>query len=327
MLTPDSLTSAILFVIVGLVALAGGGEWLVRGAVATARHLRLSPIVIGLTIVAMATSLPELAVSLAAELRQGSTDVAIGNVVGSNMFNIAVILGAIALFFPPLFSGGEFRLDIAAMAFSAAMAVVVSRDGSVGHIEGFALLVMLVIFLAYRARSARNRDEEAVDEKGIAEELERAPRGLSRAIALIVAGSVVLTVGADIMVRGAVEIARQVGVSERVIALTLVSAGTGLPELATAIVAGYRRHAAVAVGNVIGSNIFNVFGILGLVSLVSPVEVSDLIRTRDMWWMFAFSLAVLGLALVPILVRGRAASRLVGLGAMAAYVVYLSTLL
>jgi len=329
-MTPETLISAIAFVVAGFVALAFGGEMLVRGAVAMAKRLQISTIVIGLTIVAMATSLPELAVSLAAELRQGSADVAIGNVVGSNIFNIAVIFGVIALFFPPLRFGGKYRIDVGIMTVAAAIAFIVARDGQVGWDEGIALLVFLTMFLVFRARSARNRDDEEVDEPGIEEELDRAPKGRSVAMSIvtIVVGAAILTVGADVLVRGAVKIAELAGVTERVIALTLVSAGTGLPELATAVVAGIRRHSAVAVGNVVGSNIFNVFGILGTVALVSsPVEVTGLIAGRDMLWMLGFSVVALVVALIPALGRYRPVSRLIGLGALTAYVVYLSTLL
>jgi cation:H+ antiporter len=321
-----SLPVAILMVLAGLAILAVGGEVLVRGAVALAKKLRVSTAVIGLTVVALATSLPELAVSLLAALR-GSPDVATGNVVGSNIFNMAAILGLTAIFFPPLrFIASMIRFDVAIMFIAAALAVVVSRDLTVGRHEGFVFLLLLTAFLVYRVRTARR--VEPVE--GAAEEIEAEVgahetkvSGVGGSVTLILLGALMLTGGAEVLVRGAVRIAELAGVSERVIALTLVSAGTGLPELATAIMAGIRRHAGVAVGNVIGSNIFNVFGILGTVALVQPIPVAVQIAGRDMWWMIGFCLV----AVIPVIHRGRRISRFEGALAVAAYVLYIATLL
>ncbi len=318
-----SLPVAIVMVLAGLAILAVGGEVLVRGAVALSKKLRISTAVIGLTVVALATSLPELAVSLLATLR-GSPDVATGNVVGSNIFNMAVILGITAIFFPPLrFVASKIRFDIAVMIVAAGAAVFVAQDRMVTRGEGIVFLVVLTAFLIYRIRSAR----EMADTGGeIARELEThetKASGLAGSVSLILLGALMLTGGAEVLVRGAVTIAEVAGVSERVIALTLVSAGTGLPELATAIIAGIRKHAGVAVGNVIGSNIFNVFGILGTVAIVKPIPVADSIVTHDMAWMLGFCLV----AVVPILKPGRRISRFEGVLAVGVYLVYIATLL
>jgi cation:H+ antiporter len=299
---------------------------LVRGAVALSKKLRVSTAVIGLTIVALATSLPELAVSLLAALR-GSPDVAVGNVVGSNIFNLAAILGLTAILFPPLrFKANLIRFDVFVMLGAALLAVGVSRNLVVGRGEGILFLVLLSAFLVYRVSQARKADPGAIDEGALEEELkthEAGVGGVAASVGLILLGAAMLTGGAEVLVRGAVRIAELAGVSERVIALTLVSAGTGLPEMATAIMAGLRKHAAVAVGNVVGSNIFNVLAILGTVAVVSPVDVAPRIATWDMWWMIGFSV----LALYPVLHQNRRLSRIDGVVALVAYGLYIVTLL
>jgi len=324
-----SLPIALLLVVAGLAILAAGGELLVRGAVAVARQLRMSPAVIGLTIVAMATSLPELAVSVLAALR-GSPDVAVGNVVGSNIFNVAAILGLSAILFPPLlFRARMIRFDVGIMMLAAVLCLGVSRNRLVGRPEGIVFLVLLAAFLVYRGRQARQLDAEPDEAVGeLTEEVQTlaaraGARGVAVSMALIVVGAAMLTGGAEVLVRGAVRLAEIAGVSERVIAVTLVSAGTGLPELATSIIAGIRRHAGVAVGNVIGSNIFNVLGILGTVAVVRPVPVSDQLAVHDMLWMIGISLV----AVYPVVRPGRRITRLGGALALAAYVVYVMTLL
>jgi len=315
------LIPAILATVAGFVLLAFGGEVLVRGAVSVSRRLGISTAVIGLTVVAMATSLPELAVSLAAVLH-GSSEVAVGNVVGSNIFNMAVILALTAVLFPPLqFRAKLIRLDVAVMTGTVMLAVVMARDGAITMREGVILLSLLAAFLLYRARSARDADE--TDIAAELEPREASPPGLIRAFALVAGGAALLTVGGEVLVRGAVVIAEAAGVSERVIAVTLVSVGTSLPELATCIMAGLRGHSAVSIGNLIGSNIFNTCGILGTVAVVRPVHVAQAFIDRDMWWMMGFCLV----AIVPAILRGRGISRADGVLALGAYLVYLVTLL
>ena len=322
------LPAAILLALAGFVLLAFGGELLVRGAVSVSRRLGISTAVIGLTVVAMATSLPELAVSLVAALR-GNPDVAVGNVVGSNIFNMAVILAVTAVLFPPLrFRANLIRFDVAFMTATMALAVALARNGEITLPEGVLLLALLAGFLVYRARNARRPDipEGEADERDIAAELaplERSRLGTARAFALVLAGAALLTGGGELLVRGAVTIAELAGVSQRVIAVTLVSVGTSLPELATCVMAGVRRHSAVAVGNLIGSNIFNTCGILGTVAVTRTVGVAQPFIARDMWWMLGFCLV----AIVPAVMRGRGISRMDGLVALGAYVVYLTTLL
>jgi cation:H+ antiporter len=321
-----SLPLAILLVIAGFIVLAGGGELLVRGAIRISRQLRIAPVVIGLTVVALATSLPELAVSLMAALR-GSPDLAVGNVVGSNMFNIAVIVGITAVLFPPLiFRSKKLRFDVAVMISASALLIGLGWTGVIARIEGLVFLTGLVIFLWIRVRSAPDSAEtDEIEEATARTNLEVHGNKTGRvvlSIFIIVVGAGLLTGGAELLVRGAVEIARHAGVTERVIAITLVSAGTGLPELATAIVSGLRKHPSVAIGNVIGSNIFNVLGILGTVALVKEIPASQQIVREDALWMIGFSL----LLLLPVFKPGRRLSRLEGLLLLVFYGVYLYTL-
>jgi len=318
---PNGLLLAIVYVGAGFVLLAAGGEVLIRGAISISQRLRVSPAVIGLTIVAAATSLPELAVSLAAALR-GNPDVAVGNVVGSNIFNVGAILGLTALIFSPLlFRAHMMRRDVMVMTGAAIAAMFMSRDEVIGKMEGGILIAFLVIFLVWRTIWARR--------EGPVEEIEGelashgSPWGLVRSIGMILTGAFLLTWAADVLVRGAIEIAEIAGVSQRVIAITLVSAGTGLPELATAIMAGIRRHAAVAVGNVIGSNIFNVFGILGTVAVAGPITVNEQIAHWDMWWFVGFCSVVL----LPAFVHKRKLNRVGGGILLASYIFYVVTLL
>jgi cation:H+ antiporter len=319
-----SLPVAVLLVLAGFVILAIGGEVLVRGAINAARLLRISPVVIGLTVVALATSLPELAVSLLASLR-GSPDVAVGNVVGSNIFNIAAIVGLVAILFPPLhFRSMELRFDVAYMIFAAVALLSIGWNHHIGRLEGAILAACLVVFLAFRIRGARrggySKDMEVTDIEGNIEAHAKKARGVFVSTVLIFVGAGSLTGGAELLVRGAVVIATVAGVSERVIAITLVSAGTGLPELATAIVSGVRRHPSVAIGNVIGSNIFNVFGILGTVAMVRPIPVSTRIIPGDALWMLGFSLLAV---LPPVFKSNRGLSRLDGSVILTGYAVYI----
>jgi cation:H+ antiporter len=318
---PETLLGALLFVAAGLVTLAGGGELLVRGAINASRLLRLSPVVIGLTVVAFATSLPELAVSLLAALR-GKPDLAVGNVVGSNMFNIAVIIGVTALLFPPLrFRSSKAPADVGVMIFASLALILLGWNGWFGKLEGAAFITGLAVYLWLRVRAARSvaPDVLASVAEAAMEPHGKKPRGIAVSTTLIFLGTGLLTVGAEALVRGAVVIAREAGVADRVIAVTLVSAGTGLPELATAIIAGIRRHTAVAIGNVIGSNIFNVFGILGTVAIVRPFSASTQLIHQDALWMLGISL----LALVPVVKPGRNVTRVEGTLLLAVYATYM----
>lgn len=312
------------FVVAGIVLLGGGGDLLVRGAVSLARLLRVRPVIIGLTIVAMGTSAPELAASLTAALR-GSGDVAIGNVVGSNIINVALIVGLAAVVLPIAVHLSAVRLEWPVMLGFSAAGIAMAWDGTISRLDGAILLAGLVAFTGILIRAAQ-RGSAAPDAQVLTSEVDaltvRPVRHLVLLdVGLVLAGGVLLVVGAQLLVRGAVSIAQVAGLSERVIGLTIVAAGTSLPELATSLVATRRGQAEIALANVLGSNIFNLGAILGIVALVQPQAVAPEIGA-DLWWMLAYAVA-----LFPIMRTDMRITRLEGGLLLGSYGVYLGFLL
>jgi cation:H+ antiporter len=264
----------------GLVLLVLGGDWLVRGAVALAERFRVPPLVIGLTIVGFGTSAPELLVSLKAAL-SGRGGIAIGNVVGSNIANILLILGIAALIGPIVARMADLRRDLAWMLGSSALLVPLFWNGNLGRIEGAVLVVGILTYLAICLRSAG--DEPAVEHDVMA---------VWKALGLVLLGLAALVGGARLLVDSATEIARTYGVSEAVIGLTIVAVGTSLPELATTIAAAIKGQRDIALGNVIGSNIFNVLSILGITALIAPIPIEGRFLAIDVPFMLVVSLAL-----------------------------------
>ncbi len=308
----------------GVVLLLIGGDLLVRGAVSIARLARVSTAVIGLTIVAIGTSTPELAVSLMAAA-SNQPDIAVGNVVGSNIFNVAVILGVAALLLPLTVHMTAVRLEWPFMFATSALFLMLARDGRIDRLEGGFLLVLLVAFLAYMVRASR-LEVGAAGRQELSDSVDaltlRTPgRQALIDVAIVLGGLVTLVVGARLLVSGGTGLARAAGISERVIGLTVAAAGTSLPELATSIVAARRRQPDIAIANVLGSNIFNVLGILGTVALVTPQTVHPAIVSSDSWWMVGTALL-----LFPLMISGRRVSRWEGAVLLAAYSVYLRSL-
>jgi cation:H+ antiporter len=283
----------------------------------------VSTAVIGLTVVAAGTSMPELAVSLFASF-QGKGDIAVGNIVGSNIFNVAAILGISALVVPLTVHMTAVRLEWPVMAILSLMFLLLARDGAINRVEGGFLLFMLVVFTAYVIRLAR-RETTAEDAAELATSVEgwTGPgRRLAVDVGFVIGGLILLVVGAQVLVRGAATLAAAAGLSERVIGLTIVAAGTSMPELAASLVAVRRKQAGIALANVIGSNIFNLAGILGLVSVVTPQHVNPAIIHSDNWWMVGFAVV-----LFPIIRSGMRIGRGEGALLLAAYGVYLALLL
>lgn len=260
------------FVALGLVLLLVGGEGLVSSAVRLATTLGLSPAVIGLTIVGFGTSSPELLTSLSAAL-SGAHGISIGNVVGSNIANILLILGVTALIAAVPVAPGLWRRD---GLFMVAITLVFALALSLGTLSRITGLIAVVILAAYLWRTLSEKSDTSSQP-----ELTPVPGGLWRGTLGFVAGLVGLMLGAHLLVRGAVGIASQLGVSETIIGLTIVAIGTSLPELATSVIAARRGHTEVAVGNIIGSNIFNILGILGLTALILPLPVPADVIWRD----------------------------------------------
>jgi cation:H+ antiporter len=274
-----------LLVGLGLAGLFFGGDWLVKGAAGIAQRFRVPPQVIGLTIVGFGTSTPELLVSLQAALR-GAPGIAIGNVIGSNTANILLILGLAALVGPIAAGIAGLRRDLGWMLTAALATVPAFWSGSVGRLEGALLFAGILAYIAVCLRQAGK--EPAPD---------RPPPPLWRSALLALAGLVAVLVGARLLVDGAVLIARALGVGEAVIGLTIVAVGTSLPELATSVMAAIRGERAIALGNVIGSNIFNILAILGLTALVAPIPVEPRFLALDVPVMIAVSLGLCGLLL------------------------------
>ena len=320
-----SIWLALVLVAVGLLLLAGGGELLVRGAVSLAELAGLTPAVIGLTVVALGTSLPELVVSVVAGLR-GQPDIAVGNVVGSNIFNISFIAGLSALMVTIPIKGNVVRLEWPVMFLASIAFLVIAYDGTVSRLDAGAFLVALVVFIGYSIRIARVEAVPAEVRELTREVEERslsAPRPrLMFSLGATVFGLGLLLVGGRLLVDGSVRLAQLAGISERVIGLTIVAVGTSAPEVATTLVAVVRRHTDVAVANLIGSNIFNILGILGLTGLITPIPVSPDIYRSDVWWMLGIALLIFPLMRIGMRLTRRDGALLFG-----AYVLYLGFLL
>ena len=284
---------------VGFVLLFLGGEAVVRGAVALARRFEVSPLVIGLTIVGFGTSLPELLVSLNAAL-SGAPGIAVGNVIGSNLANMMLILGVAALICPIAVNPSAVRRDGLVLAGVTAAFVIVAVGGSAERYEGGLMVAALAAYVGLSLwRDARANSGPARLHREEAEAVTGLPTQLWLMVLCVIAGFAAVSIGAELLVDGATALARAAGVPDEVIGLTLVAVGTSLPELATALVAAYRGHADVCIGNVIGSNIFNLFGILGVTALAVPVPFAEKIVGFDLW-----VLAGVTLLLLPLLFTG-----------------------
>lgn len=312
-------------VALGLVLLVVGGEVLLRGAVGLAVILRLTPAVIGLTVVAAGTSVPELAVSGIAAY-QGNPDIAVANVVGSNIFNIAAILGMCALVRPLAITGNTIKLEYPVLALVTLLALVIAQDGAISRLDATLCLAVYVGFTAYLIGLVRQQVTAAETTELTAEiqELtpaEERPRGWV-CLGLVAGGVALLAVGAQATVTGAVGLARLLGWSERVIGLTIVSAGTGLPEVVASLVSAVRGRSDIAIGNVIGSNLFNILAILGLSAMAAPLPVQAGLIGSDFWWMLGVTLL-----LFPIMRTGFRVRRWEGGLLIAVYCVYLGFLL
>ncbi len=296
---------ASLLLLLGVAALYGGAEALVRGSARLARAMGVSAVVVGLTVVAFGTSAPELVVSVLAAVRH-QPGVAIGNIVGSNIANIGLILGVSALARPMRVQMRLIRFEIPLMIGASVLLPVLAIDGGLGRVDGGVLLLCFAGYLLLMLRAARRESVGAADASPTLVDAARSadgdrpsPRRRAVDAVLVVGGIGVLVLGANLMVSSAVYLARALGISEVVIGLTIVAVGTSLPELATSLVAALRGESDIAVGNIVGSNIFNVLSILGIASLVRPVVVqSSLFR-------FELPAMVILALLLPILGRAR----------------------
>lgn len=308
-----------------MLLLVAGGEMLLRGAVGLATLLRLTPAVIGLTVVAAGTSIPELAVSGLAAI-QGQADIAVANVIGSNIFNMTVIIGLCALLKPVPITGNTIKLEYPVLVLVTLLCVVVCQDEQVNRLDAALFLAVYVGFTAYLVRLVRRQVTAEEDEELGAEVKEllinRDQPRLGVSLLLVAAGVALLGAGAHFTVHGAVQLARLMGWSERLIGLTIVSAGTGLPEVVASLVSTIRGRSDVAIGNVIGSNLFNILGILGLSALAAPLSVQPALLASDVWWMLGVTLG-----LFPFMLTGHRFNRVEGFLLLAVYAAYLALLL
>ena len=303
---------ATLFLALGVALLYAGGELLVDNSVRLAKNFRVSNMVIGLTVVAFGTSCPELAASLTATL-QGASDIAVGNVFGSNVANIGLILGISALILPFEVTVIFLRREVAFMIFATVLVYPLMSNGVLGRLEGVILVLLLVGYLVVLLKSPDAQDEHLID----VENLEKEPRPIWLASLGVAVGIGLLVAGAQSLVSGAVTIATALGVSERVIGLTMVAFGTSLPELAASVVAARKGEGDLILGNLVGSNIFNILSILGLTAVVVPIAVSADSLRLDFWMMLGISILLL-----VFLYSNKRLVRLEGVALLAIYVGY-----
>ena len=277
----------IIFLIIGSAMLFYGAEFIVKGGSQLARYFGLSPIVIGLTVVAFGTSLPELVVSIVAAIG-GSSPIAIGNVVGSNIANVGLVLGISSLIFPIKINLSQIKNDLIIYIFVCIMFSAFCMNGSISRQEGLILFLSVLIYTWYSFyySSIKNNDEDVNDKN---------QSNLRMLFILIISGITLLSFGANLFVKGAIDIARYFGISEIVIGMTIVALGTSLPELATSVIASFRKEHAISIGNIVGSNLFNLLSVIGIVSLVSPIESPKEILFFEIPYMIIY-----GLILFPI---------------------------
>lgn len=312
------MLTSILLVIAGLLLLPFGAEGVVRGSTGLALRIGVTPLVIGLTVVALGTSSPELVVAIEAAIT-GNGGIVLGNVVGSNIGNIGLILGVSALVRPMAVRAELVRREVPVMIAVSLTLVAMLLDGRIARAEGVLLVLGAVAYIVVSYRQARGAGDPSVAEE-YEDAIARPPKRPLAEAALLVAGIAGLIVGANLLVRGAVAIASTLGVSETVIGLTVVAFGTSLPELAAGAASSARGEPDVAFGNVVGSNIFNILLVLGVAAIVRPVEIAGL-RALDVMLMVGASLAIL-----PLMWRGWVLNRWEGALLLAGYVAYIVSL-
>ena len=311
---PELLMIAIL-ILGGLVLLFFGADWLVKGAVTMALHLGLSPLIVGLTVVALGTSLPEALVSVQASLdNQGG--IALGNVIGSNILNIALILGLSALIQPLKVDSHLVKADVPLLVGASFLLIVLLEDFHISRMEGALLLLGIVFYVCGNIMTVKRTSPEEDKIEGM-EIPEDPSKNLLRDIGFLILGLIALAFGSNFLVSGAVDLARIWGLSEALIGLTIVSIGTGTPELATALMAAYRKTADIAIGNAVGSNLFNIMFVVGLAGLVAPMDATG-INSSDLYVMFGLTILLL-----PTVWTGMVLDRKEGFLFLAIYVAYL----
>jgi cation:H+ antiporter len=267
---------SIIFLVLGLATLIVGGEFLLRGSVGIAKKFKLSSLVIGMTVVAFGTSAPELIVSITSAL-QGHPEIAVGNVIGSNIANLALVLGLTCLIFPIIVGKNTKIIDWPKMMYATMLFLLFAYDGVIQMWEGIVLVVSLIAFMWYIIRKSRK-------DIHVPEEMEETkPFGYS--ILFLLIGLVGLYFGSDWLLLGAVDLARDLGMTEHAIGITIIAFGTSVPELVTSCVAAFKKETDISIGNLIGSNIFNISAVLGITSIVTPIPVQHDLFNFDVYWL------------------------------------------
>jgi cation:H+ antiporter len=272
------------FLVIGLLILLAGGKYLVDGASAVAIRFGLSPGLIGLTVVAFGTSAPELLVSVNAALK-GNSDIAIGNVIGSNISNITLVLGISAMLYPISIFRSVLKLDYFATLVSTLLFFFLALNGVINRFEGILLFMLMVALNFYFFKKLSGKELEDSEEEKLLRK-----RPLWKVISLLAIGVLGLYYGSDLFVDNAVKISQIFGVSERIIGVTVIAIGTSLPELVTSVIAAIKKETDIAIGNILGSNIMNILSIIGITAMIRPIAVSDVFLNQDFLWMIGFTI-------------------------------------
>jgi len=285
----------VLFILVGIVLVLWGADRLTDGAVAVAEKMKMPQIVIGLTIVAMGTSMPEFCVSLVSALK-GTTDLAVGNIVGSNIFNTLLIVGVSAWVAPMTILKSTVRKDIPFALFASVILLVMCLDGNISRLDAGILFVLFLVFMYVTLKGAKTKDDDTTAKTDSIEDNKK-PMATWLSIVWIIVGLACLIGGSNLFVEGATKVAEHIGVSEAVIGLTIVAGGTSLPELATSVVSARKGNSGIAIGNVLGSNVFNILAILGVTGVITPIhlqgitmlDLSMMVFSTLLVWLFSFT--------------------------------------
>ena len=285
------MTIGFTYLIIGSVVLFYGADWIIKGGSQLAKYFGLSTIVIGLTVVAFGTSLPELVVSLVASL-EGSTTIAVGNVIGSNIANVGLVLGLSSLVFPLTMKFSQVKIDLGIYMIVSLLFTYFCMDGKIIRMEGLILFACIIAYTWFAIIHSTNKKDTEIGQLN-----PNVP--LSKSISLVMFGILLLSFGANIFITGAIDIARYFGVSEIVIGMTIVALGTSLPELATSIIAAFRKESAISIGNIIGSNLFNLLSVIGLVSIIRPLETPVEIIHFEIPYMIVYGLILIPIGLMP----------------------------
>lgn len=310
---------SVLFIFLGLILLVVGGEFLVRSAVAISLRFNISKMVIGLTVVSFATSAPELLVSIQAAL-DGFSDISLGNVIGSNIANIGLVLGVTAIITPLAIDREFYKFNWPVMMLLSSALYFILRSGRViSRIEGGALLAILLIYLYLLVKRARSARGSQLTDAALDADLERVSN--FKLITWLLIGGLALYFGSQLLVSGAVDLATAMGISERIIAVTMIAIGTSVPELAASVIAALKKEKALSLGNLIGSNIFNIASVLGITAIIQPIAVkSEAVLTSDIFWMIGFSAVLIPLAFLP---KKWEIGRIKGIVIVAAYALFI----